>query len=174
VNQGKCTGCHTGVNAGNSEFAPARFHNIATSDVTFWEKNPTKRALLQQHLGMADITQLKALDGTSYQLPVYTITLPSSPCGPVAYRTTDPGFFLTVPVLQSTEACQATDGNSRGAGNLNAFKPPVLRGLAARAPYFHNGLANTLEDVVEYYNIVLDLHLTDTNKQDLVAFLKTL
>jgi predicted deacylase len=39
---------------------------------------------------------------------------------------------------------------------------------------FHNGLANTLEDVVEYYDIVLDLHLTDANKQDLVAFLKTL
>ena len=47
----------------------------------------------------------------------------------------------------------------------------VMGGLAVRAPYFHNGLANTLEDVVEYYTIVLDLQLTDADKQDLVAFL---
>jgi cytochrome c peroxidase len=174
TNQGKCTGCHTGVNAGNSESEPARFFNIGTSDVTFWEKNPAKLALLQQELGIGDITQLKALDGTSYQLPVYTLHLPSGLCGPVDYKTTDPGFFLIVPVLQSTGACQATNGNSRATGNLNAFKPPVLRGLAARAPYFHNGLANTLEDVVEYYTIVLGLELSPQDKQDLVAFLKTL
>jgi hypothetical protein len=180
TNQGKCTGCHTGVNAGNSESEPAKFFNIGTSDVTFWEKNPKKLAALQQKLGIGDITQLKALDGTSYQLPVYTLHLPSGLCGPGSkpvYKTTDPGFFLIAPVLRSNGACQLTDDNSLATGNLNAFKPPVLRGLAARAPYFHNGLANTLEDIVEYYNIVLDLHLEDlgpTAKQDLVAFLKTL
>jgi cytochrome c peroxidase len=35
--------------------------------------------------------------------------------------------------------------------NLNKFKTPSLRGLAARAPYFHGGTAKTLEDVVRPY-----------------------
>ena len=36
--------------------------------------------------------------------------------------------------------------------DIGKFKGPVLRALAARAPYFHNGSAVTLEDVVEFYD----------------------
>jgi cytochrome c peroxidase len=117
---------------------------------------------------------LRAASGTTYQLPVYSINLPNSNCGAVTYKTTDPGFFITNPVIASADACQATDGNSRAAGSLNSFKPPVLRGLAARAPYFHNGLANNLQELVGYYNILLDLNLSSSDQHDLVAFLRTL
>src|SRR5262249_14381199 len=36
--------------------------------------------------------------------------------------------------------------------DLGKFKVPILRGLGARAPYFHNGSARTLTDVLNFYN----------------------
>jgi cytochrome c peroxidase len=69
------------------------------------------------------------------------------------------------------------------------FKTPGLRNIAVTAPYMHNGMFKTLEEVVEYYNnpqkvisnaINIDdalkkpLGLTEKEKKDLVAFLKTL
>jgi cytochrome c peroxidase len=53
-------------------------------------------------------------------------------------------------------------------------KGPILRGLAARAPYFHNGAAATLEQVVAFYNLRFQMGLTASEMADLVAFLKTL
>jgi len=58
--------------------------------------------------------------------------------------------------------------------HMNVFKGPILRGLAARAPYFHNGSAATLEDVVSFYNQRFQLSLSDQQKKDLVAFLRSL
>jgi hypothetical protein len=58
--------------------------------------------------------------------------------------------------------------------DLGKFKGPVLRGLAARAPYFHNGMAADLMDAVNFYDQRFTLHLTRQQKKDLVAFLKTL
>ncbi len=54
------------------------------------------------------------------------------------------------------------------------IKGPVLRGLASRAPYFHNGSARTLADVVRFYDIRFSLNLTDGDKADLEAFLAAL
>jgi cytochrome c peroxidase len=58
--------------------------------------------------------------------------------------------------------------------DIGRLKPPILRGLAGRAPYFHNGSAATLQDVVNFYNTRFDLGLTDQQKADLVAFLRAL
>lgn len=58
--------------------------------------------------------------------------------------------------------------------DVGKVKGPILRGLTARAPYFHNGAAATLRDVVEFYNQRFNLNLTDQQKADLVAFLQTL
>ena len=58
--------------------------------------------------------------------------------------------------------------------DLGKFKGPVLRGLAARAPYFHNGMAADLMDAVNFYDQRFSLHLTRQQKKDLVAFLNTL
>ena len=54
------------------------------------------------------------------------------------------------------------------------MKGPILRGLAARAPYFHNGSAATVQDVVEFYNSRFDIGFTDQQKADLAAFLSAL
>jgi cytochrome c peroxidase len=58
--------------------------------------------------------------------------------------------------------------------HVGKIKGPILRGLAARAPYFHNGSAATLLDAVNFYDTRFNLHLSDQDKDDLVAFLKTL
>jgi len=58
--------------------------------------------------------------------------------------------------------------------DLGKFKIPGMRGLAARAPYFHNGSSPTLLDVVNFYNQRFNMLLTDDQKADLVAFMNTL
>jgi cytochrome c1 len=58
--------------------------------------------------------------------------------------------------------------------HMSVFKGPILRGVAARAPYFHNGSAATLDEVVKFYNDRFKLDLSDQQKQDLVAFLRSL
>ena len=50
----------------------------------------------------------------------------------------------------------------------------LLRGLAARAPYFHNGSAATLLDAVNFYDQRFNIGFTNRQKQDLVNFLNTL
>ena len=58
--------------------------------------------------------------------------------------------------------------------DIGKFTVPSLRGLAARPPYFHDGSAATLMDVVNFYNTRFGIGLTERQKKDLVAFLKTL
>ena len=58
--------------------------------------------------------------------------------------------------------------------DIGKFKGPILRELAARAPYFHNGSAATLMDAVTFYDTRFNLNLSQQDKDDLVAFLKTL
>jgi cytochrome c peroxidase len=71
------------------------------------------------------------------------------------------------------------------AEELGAFKTPTLREIARSAPYMHDGRFKTLEEVVNFYNkggvknphqdpLVLPLELTDQEKSDLLAFLRTL
>jgi cytochrome c peroxidase len=78
----------------------------------------------------------------------------------------------------SGETVQVSDpGHALVTGawaDIGKFKVPVLRGLAARAPYFHNGIAATLEDVVEFYDARFDLGLDGPDEEDLINFLMTL
>ena len=56
--------------------------------------------------------------------------------------------------------------------HIGRFKGPILRGLAARAPYFHNGSAATLADAVRFYNDRFSIGLTEAEVSDLAAFLR--
>ncbi len=58
--------------------------------------------------------------------------------------------------------------------DIGKFKVPGLRGLAARAPYFHDGSAASLEAVVGFYNGRFSIGLTDKDRADLVSFLRAL
>ena len=76
------------------------------------------------------------------------------------------------------ETVQTTDpGRALITGrwvDIGRFKGPMLRALAARAPYFHNGFAKDLNEVVKFYNDRFGIGFTDQEKEDLVAFLKAL
>ena len=76
-------------------------------------------------------------------------------------------------------------GQRKVASMRGAFKTPTLRDIALTAPYMHNGMYRTLEEVVEHYdrggdvqdNLSPDmkpLELTAQEKADLVAFMKSL
>jgi hypothetical protein len=58
--------------------------------------------------------------------------------------------------------------------HVGKIKGPVLRGLSARAPYFHNGSAQTLLDVVRFYEVRFGVVFTPQEEADLVAFLSSL
>jgi cytochrome c peroxidase len=76
-----------------------------------------------------------------------------------------------------------------GPAAAGMFKVPSLRNVALTAPYFHNGSAGTLRQVVEFYNRggnfgtdtnpskageIKPLSLSEQDKQDLIAFLEAL
>jgi len=54
------------------------------------------------------------------------------------------------------------------------YRTTPLRALWQHPPYFHDGSASTLAAVVEHYDSVRNLRLTDQQKRDLVEYLKTL
>lgn len=86
--------------------------------------------------------------------------------------------LVTVVCNTTGEQLQVTDlGRAMVTGkcaDIGKFKGPILRGLAGRAPYFHNGSAATLMDAVNFYDTRFNLNLSEQDKDDLVAFLKTL
>ncbi len=58
--------------------------------------------------------------------------------------------------------------------HVGKIKGPILRGLSARAPYFHNGSAQSLLDVVHFYEVRFGVVFTPQEEADLVAFLSSL
>src|SRR5258705_6402942 len=58
--------------------------------------------------------------------------------------------------------------------HVGKIKGPILRGLSARAPYFHNGSAQSLLDAVQFYEGRFGLVLTPREESDLVEFLSAL
>ncbi len=58
-----------------------------------------------------------------------------------------------------------------GDGPIKTF---TLRGIKESPPYLHDGRLLTLEDTVEFFNLVLQRNLDEQEKADLVAFLRTL
>ena len=78
----------------------------------------------------------------------------------------------------TSELTQTTDpGRALITGkwsDIGKMKGPILRGLAARAPYFHNGSAATLSDVLDFYDTRFNIGFTAQEKSDLIAFLQSL
>jgi cytochrome c peroxidase len=91
-------------------------------------------------------------------LPVFTVQCVSGPLAGKQYVVTDLGRAMI----------------SGACSDIGKMKGPILRGLASRAPFFHNGSAATLLDVVNFYDQRFGIGFTDQQKQDLVAFLNTL
>jgi hypothetical protein len=118
--------------------------DIGTSHVLGHESDPQVLAALAQ-LSMPD-------------LPVFQVTCQTGPLAGVVKYTSDPGRALI----------------SGKCADIGRLKGPVLRALAARAPFFHNGAAATLAQVVEFYNLRFRMGLNEREKADLEAFLRSL
>jgi hypothetical protein len=83
--------------------------------------------------------------------------------------------FRNVATGETRDLTDAGRGQVTGLwGDLGRFKTPTLRALAARAPYFHNGIAGTLDDVVDHYETHVGFVFTDEEQADLVAFMQAL
>jgi cytochrome c peroxidase len=94
-------------------------------------------------------------DGKTSDLPRYTLT---STITQEVRVVTDPGRALV----------------TGRWSDIGRFKVPGLRGLAGRAPYFHDGSAASISDVVDHFDALFSMHLTDAERTDLVAFLAAL
>ena len=102
---------------------------------------------------------------------------------PLDIGLTDPAKAPYLPVytlrhLTTGDTVQTTDpGRAMITGrwaDIAKFKGPILRGLAARAPYFHNGSATTIDEAVQFYEDRFKIGLTAQEKLDLAAFLRAL
>ena len=113
-----------------------------------------------------------ANNGTNFNDALFDIGAASAEA-----RTPDLPLY-TIRNRATGEERQLTDtgrGNVTGLwSDLGKFKTPSLRALSARAPYFHNGMAATLEQVVEFYDTRFNIGLTSQEAADLVAFLRAL
>ncbi len=142
---GTCTTCHDSPNVGNHSVALPL--DIATSRLPGYESN---------NAIVAGLRELSAPD-----LPVFEISGcpdPANPGNTITYYTSDPGKGLV----------------SGKCADVNRGKGPILRGLAARAPYFHNGAAANLEELVNFYNQRFQMNFTEKEKRQLIAFLNSL
>jgi cytochrome c553 len=142
---GTCTTCHDAPNVGDHSVALPL--DIATSRQAGYESDT------------AIVTALRQLSAPD--LPVFEITGcpdPANAGATLTFYTSDPGKALV------TGAC----------ADINRGKGPILRGLAARAPYFHNGAAANLDELVNFYNDRFQMNLTNKEKRQLIAFLNSL
>jgi cytochrome c peroxidase len=92
------------------------------------------------------------------RLPVFELVCNQGPMAGQTFYTTDPGKALI----------------SGQCSDIGRGKGLILRGLAARAPYFHNGAAANLQQVVNFYNQRFQIGLSKQQMQDLLNFLQTL
>jgi hypothetical protein len=144
---GTCTSCHDTPNVGNHSL-PVPL-DIGTSHVT-------SSGVESDASIAAALAELSPPD-----LPVFLIQGCANPFNagqPASFYTTDPGRALI------TGHCS----------DFNRVKGPILRGLAGRAPYFHNGAAADLDELVSFYNQRFQMGLTKAQQRQLVAFLNAL
>jgi cytochrome c peroxidase len=64
--------------------------------------------------------------------------------------------------------------NGRYASADGPIKTFPLRGIKDSPPYLHDGRLLTLEDTVDFFNLTLELRLTDQEKKELVEFMRAL
>jgi len=91
-------------------------------------------------------------------LPVFEVRCTAGPLAGNTFTVTDIGRAMV------TGEC----------ADIGKTKGPILRGLTARSPYFHNGSAPTIEALVEFYDQRFNIGLTEQQKTDLGAFLESL
>lgn len=147
ASRASCATCHDAPNIGHHSLPLPLDIGVAHSSNPNFEPDPTVAGALRE-LSEPD-------------LPVFLISGCPNPFKPgqaESFYTTDPGKALIT-------------GN---CSDFNRLKGPILRGLAGRAPYFHNGAAANLHELVNFYNLRFQMALSEEQKSELVAFLNSL
>ena len=90
-------------------------------------------------------------------------------CHPAPFYTDNLMHDLKVERFYKTQTHNGLVATSQGP-----IKSFPLRGIKESPPYFHDGRLLTLEDTVEFFNLILELRLGGQEKSDLVAFLREL
>ena len=145
--QGTCTSCHDAPNVAD--------HSLPLP-LDIGTGHATRPGLETDPNIQRAVAQLDEPD-----LPIFLVSgckTPFSAGQPVSFYTTDLGKGMI----------------SGLCSDVNRIKGPILRGLAGRAPYFHNGAAATLLQAVNFYNQRFSMNLTEDQKRQLVAFLNSL
>jgi hypothetical protein len=134
--------------------------------------------------GLNDDLAVEAIPGTcttchnSPNIGHHSVPLPINIGTADASRRTPDMPLYTLRNKTTGETVQSTDpGRALISGKWNdigRFKGPILRALASRAPYFHNGMARDLDEAVEFYDTRFVIGMSAEEKADLVAFLRTL
>ena len=85
----------------------------------------------------------------------------------------EPPFYTdnTMHDLQVKRFYETQTINGLVATTQGPIKTFPLRGIKDSPPYFHDGRLLTLEDTVEFFNLILETKLTEEEKKDLVAFM---
>ena len=92
-----------------------------------------------------------------------------STCHPPPYYTDNTMHDLQVERFYKTQTINGLVATKQGP-----IKTFPLRGIKESPPYFHDGRLLTLEDTVEFFNLILETKLTAEEKKDLVAFMRQL
>jgi len=90
-------------------------------------------------------------------------------CHPAPYYTDNSMHDLQVERFYRPQMINGMKATAQGP-----IKTFTLRGIKESPPYLHDGRLLTLEDVVEFFNLVLETRLTAQEKRDLVAFMRQL
>ena len=157
-----CVTCHASHNLGNNP-NPNFIGRIGTDSIDILQNLVATRS--------APDPLVKDILDKAKKLPLYCLRPNSDPtpfsgpggvpCGsdPLNHsgdvRTTDPGRAMVTGLI----------------ADAGKFKPPILRNLAVRAPFFHAGTAKTIFDVIDFYDARFQINLTQQEKNDLAKFL---
>ena len=87
-------------------------------------------------------------------------------CHPAPYYTDNSMHDLQVERFYKTQTINGLVATTQGP-----IKTFTLRGIKESPPYFHDGRLPTLDDTVEFFNLILELKLTQDEKQALTAFM---
>ena len=119
-------------------------------------------------------SRMKSLVDRTEGLPVYAITPTVSPaqCGPAILPDVKTGQPILIDAQQVDRPRPRP--RHRPVRRPRRIQATHLRGLATHAPYFHNGAAATIEDVVNFLDTILQAKFTDQDRADLAAFLRSL
>jgi len=164
-----CSSCHNGANTGSDAFFTPKETGVGETTTAVPACTP---ALISAGTPCTTLPPTSDFPLFAFYCPTGTIPFPSKA------SVSAPNCKL-LPGNPST--CDEFDTEDPGVGlitgscaDLGEFKVPVLRGLAARAPYFHGGQATSLLALVQFYNARFNIGLNSSQEQDLVNFLNAL